>query len=102
MAAGHGAGARGGDLLAGEVVIQSVAWVPQIGLAAEFRVDGLSAFFATLILGIGLAITLYARYYLAPEDGAGRLKQLRRDSYLKNTQVASRKVGSSTAPDQSM
>nr|WP_229583429.1 monovalent cation/H+ antiporter subunit A [Paracoccus sp. S-4012] len=60
-------------LMAGEAVTQSVAWIPQIGLAAEFRVDGLSAFFAALILGIGLIITLYARYYLAPEDGgAGR------------------------------
>jgi len=59
-------------LARGEVVTQTVDWLPRIGLDAAFRVDGLSAFFAALILGIGLLITLYARFYLAREDGAGR------------------------------
>ncbi|WP_162784756.1 monovalent cation/H+ antiporter subunit A [Paracoccus suum] len=59
-------------LMRGEVILQHVAWLPQIGLEASFRLDGLSAFFAIMILGIGLLITLYARFYLSREDGAGR------------------------------
>ena len=59
-------------LLRGEAVVARLDWVPAIGLNASFRIDGLSAFFATLILGIGLLITLYARFYLSRNDGAGR------------------------------
>jgi multicomponent K+:H+ antiporter subunit A len=43
-------------------------WVPQLGLELAFRMDGLSMLFALLILGIGLLIILYARYYLGKDD----------------------------------
>ena len=33
--------------------------MPQIGLDADFRIDGLSLLFGILILGIGLLIILY-------------------------------------------
>jgi hypothetical protein len=56
----------------GEVVRQEIAWLPRIGLSFSFFVDGLGFFFATLILGIGLLIILYARYYLARQDPMGR------------------------------
>ncbi|MGD9311060.1 MAG: monovalent cation/H+ antiporter subunit A, partial [Desulfosarcina sp.] len=36
------------------------------------RLDGLSLLFAALILGIGLLVILYARYYLSDADQAGR------------------------------
>jgi NADH:ubiquinone oxidoreductase subunit 5 (subunit L)/multisubunit Na+/H+ antiporter MnhA subunit len=38
----------------------------------RFPLDGLSVLFATLILGIGLLVILYARYYLSAADPAGR------------------------------
>lgn len=52
----------------GEVVTWGVPWVPAIGLSFSFFLDGLGLFFAGLILGIGLLIILYARYYLGSKD----------------------------------
>lgn len=57
---------------AGEVTVISWSWLPQLGLEAAFRLDGLSLLFALLILGIGLLIILYARYYLSAQDCMGR------------------------------
>ena len=37
-----------------------------------FRFDGLGMLFAYLIVGIGLLVIVYARYYLKPEDATGR------------------------------
>ena len=42
-----------------------------LGLNANFFVDGLGFFFAALILGIGLLIITYARFYLSREDDMG-------------------------------
>ena len=61
-----------GPVYRGEVVRQSAEWAPQIGLSFSFFVDGLGFFFAALILGIGLLIIIYARYYLSPQDSMGR------------------------------
>jgi multicomponent K+:H+ antiporter subunit A len=47
-------------------------WIPAIGLQFAFRLDGLGLLFAGLILGIGLLIILYARFYLAKTDPMGR------------------------------
>lgn len=47
-------------------------WVPQIDLNASFFVDGLGLLFAVMILGIGLLVTVYARFYLAPQEPLGR------------------------------
>lgn len=59
-------------ILAGETIIQSWSWIPAIGLEFAFRLDGLSLLFATLILGIGLLVIIYARYYLSEKDCMGR------------------------------
>ncbi len=47
-------------------------WMPEIDLNASFFVDGLGFLFAVLILGIGLLVTVYARFYLGPNDALGR------------------------------
>jgi len=57
---------------AGETLVYSLPWIPEIGLVLAFRMDGLSWLFATLIIGIGCLILLYARYYFAGKDSAGR------------------------------
>lgn len=59
-------------VFAGQTVLNAWPWVPEIGLQLSFRLDGLSLMFAGLILFIGLLIVLYAAYYLAPEDSAGK------------------------------
>ena len=55
----------------GEVVATAFQWLPQIGLNASFRIDGLSLLFGILILGIGLLIITYARFYLSRNDPVG-------------------------------
>lgn len=56
----------------GETVRQSFTWIPELGLELAFRLDGLALLFALLILGIGLLVVLYARYYLSEQDSMGK------------------------------
>lgn len=62
----------GSDVFAGQVQIQRFSWISLVGLDLVFRLDGLGLLFALLILGIGLLIILYARYYLSAQDDMGR------------------------------
>ncbi|OYX29063.1 MAG: cation:proton antiporter [Hydrogenophilales bacterium 32-62-9] len=57
---------------AGDPLVQQHDWIPALGLNLAFRFDGLALLFAGLILGIGLLIVLYARYYLSERDSMGR------------------------------
>ncbi|TCT21913.1 multisubunit potassium/proton antiporter PhaA subunit /multisubunit potassium/proton antiporter PhaB subunit [Thiobaca trueperi] len=56
----------------GEVIVQRWPWIPGAGLDLAFRLDGLGLLFALMILGIGLLVILYARYYLSEHDCMGR------------------------------
>ncbi len=58
-------------VLRGEVVQVGWAWLPDLGLNVTFFLDGLGLLFAGLILGIGLLIIAYARFYLSKEDPMG-------------------------------
>ena len=53
-----------GTIAGGGVVERSVAWVPQLGVEAAFRLDGLSLTFALMITVIGTAVMIYAGGYL--------------------------------------
>jgi multicomponent K+:H+ antiporter subunit A len=64
------------EVLVGERLLISRPWLPELGFNLSFRLDGLGLLFALLILGIGLLVILYARYYMAPEDRIGRLYAL--------------------------
>jgi multicomponent K+:H+ antiporter subunit A len=59
-------------VLRGEVVQTRIEWLPALGLNAHFFLDGLGLMFAGLILGIGLLIILYARFYLSKSDPMGQ------------------------------
>ena len=59
-------------VLRGEVLQAELVWLPQLGLSASFFLDGLGFLFAGMILGVGLLITLYARFYLSGEDPMGQ------------------------------
>ncbi len=59
-------------ILAGEVVMARVDWMPLMGLNFTLMLDGLGFFFALLILGIGLLIIAYARHYLGRDDNMGQ------------------------------
>ncbi|MGY9045916.1 MAG: monovalent cation/H+ antiporter subunit A [Rhodobacterales bacterium] len=58
-------------LLRGEVIEARIDWLPALGMNMNLMMDGLGAFFACLILGIGLLIIAYARSYLSREDNMG-------------------------------
>ncbi|GAA5218472.1 monovalent cation/H+ antiporter subunit A [Corallincola platygyrae] len=56
----------------GDSVTASLSWIPSLGLDLAFHLDGLGLLFSLLILGIGLLVILYARYYLSAKEAAGR------------------------------
>lgn len=58
--------------LAGHYPTEYLEWIPSVGLTLSMRLDGLALMFALLILGIGLLIILYARYYLSEKEAIGR------------------------------
>jgi multicomponent K+:H+ antiporter subunit A len=59
-------------VLDGKPVRTTADWVPQLGLSFGFFLDGLGLFFAALILGIGLLIIVYARFYLDRAEPLGK------------------------------
>ena len=59
-------------VFAGGVVEWTRAWVPSLGLDVTLRLDGYAWVFACLVLGIGLLILLYARYYMSEEEDLPR------------------------------
>ncbi len=59
-------------VFAGETVAAAWPWLPSAGLSVSLRLDGLALLFCLLILGVGLLIILYARYYLSDDDPIGR------------------------------
>ena len=59
-------------VLRGEVIQAELQWLPQLGLSASFFLDGLGLLFACMITGVGLLITLYARFYLSGDDPMGQ------------------------------
>ncbi len=60
------------EVFGGQVIRSNHAWVPQLDLAFSMRVDGLAWMFATMVLGIGGLVVLYAHYYLSERDSARR------------------------------
>ncbi|SHK01143.1 multisubunit potassium/proton antiporter, PhaA subunit /multisubunit potassium/proton antiporter, PhaB subunit [Shimia gijangensis] len=60
------------EVFSGQVVHTRIEWVPGLGLNANFFLDGLGLLFAGLILGIGLLIIVYARFYLSRQDPMGQ------------------------------
>jgi multicomponent K+:H+ antiporter subunit A len=59
-------------VMRGEIVQAQLDWLPSLGLNANFFLDGLGMLFAGLILGIGLLIIIYARFYLSRQDPMGQ------------------------------
>ncbi|BES70491.1 monovalent cation/H+ antiporter subunit A [Marinobacter nanhaiticus D15-8W] len=65
-----------GPLAEGTVLVETMPWLPTIGLSLSFRLDGLSLLFSLLILIIGLLIILYSRYYLKKHENVGKFYSL--------------------------
>ncbi|QUJ76990.1 monovalent cation/H+ antiporter subunit A [Sulfitobacter albidus] len=58
-------------VMAGEMVTFRADWIPSLGINFTLMLDALGFFFATLILGIGMLIIIYGRFYLARKDNMG-------------------------------
>lgn len=56
----------------GGVLREDWMWVPSAGLSLVFRLDGFAWMFAVLVTVIGALVSLYARYYMSPEDPVAR------------------------------
>ena len=70
--------------VAGEPVDELVPWIPQLGIALDFRLDALALLLALIVTGVG-ALVLYGMHYSADDEPAlGRFAALllasRRDS----------------------
>ena len=60
----------------GGVIRETISWAPSLGLDLMFRIDGFAWMFAVLVTVIGALVTLYARYYMSPEDPVARFYAL--------------------------
>ena len=60
------------QIAAGEVLRESVPWVPSLGINFSFVLDGLSLTFALIITLIGAAVFLYAGAYMKAYAQTGR------------------------------
>ncbi|WP_338509650.1 monovalent cation/H+ antiporter subunit A [Pseudomonas poae] len=56
----------------GGVIREEFTWLPSLGLNFVLRMDGFAWLFSMLVLGIGTLVSLYARYYMSPEDPVPR------------------------------
>nr|BFE96321.1 hypothetical protein GCM10020185_68570 [Pseudomonas brassicacearum subsp. brassicacearum] len=56
----------------GGVIREHYTWLPSLGLDFVLRLDGFAWLFSLLVLGIGTLVSLYARYYMSPDDPVPR------------------------------
>lgn len=63
---------RAGAVAEGDVLRSFHPWVPSLGVALSFTLDGLSLLFALLISGIGAVVVIYSGGYLEGNPHAGR------------------------------
>ncbi|MDN4055591.1 monovalent cation/H+ antiporter subunit A [Massilia sp. YIM B02763] len=56
----------------GEVLDTRFTWLPQYGLDLVWRMDGLAWLFTIMVLGIGVLVMIYARYYMSRRDPVAR------------------------------
>ena len=58
--------------LESETLYSRHEWLPTFGLDIILRMDGLAWLFSIMVLGIGLLVILYARYYMSKRDPVAR------------------------------
>lgn len=60
-------------ILAGQVLTESIEWIPDLGVAIDLRMDTLSWVMALIVSGVGALVMLYCvRYFTDDEDALGR------------------------------
>lgn len=56
----------------GGVIREDYVWLPSLGINFVLRMDGFAWLFSMLVLCIGALVSLYARYYMSPDDPVPR------------------------------
>ncbi len=65
--------ASGPAVMAGNPVLQSVPWIPELDFTISLRMDTLSWAMALVVTGVGTLVLVYcARYFRSDEDSLGR------------------------------
>ena len=64
------------DVAAGTTRVESIDWVPALGLTVGFRVDSLQLLLAAIVSGVGLLIVIYAWSYFGFGDRLGKFLAL--------------------------
>ncbi|PDW03671.1 hydrogen gas-evolving membrane-bound hydrogenase subunit E [Candidatus Viridilinea mediisalina] len=59
-------------VVGGPPIVETLSWVPALGLELRFSLDGLSLLFGLIITGIGTLIVGYAGAYMEKDIGLGR------------------------------
>ncbi|NII50232.1 Na+/H+ antiporter subunit A [Frigoribacterium endophyticum] len=59
---------QGPAVLAGDVLVESVPWIPQLGIALTLRVDVLAWVLALVVTGVGALVLLYCARYFSRDD----------------------------------
>lgn len=63
--------------VADDQVLQiNLPWVESLGLSFTLYIDGLALLFGTIVVGIGIAVTLYTGFYFEDEQESGRFYTL--------------------------
>lgn len=65
-----------GHITAGNSVQFTASWAPSLDLDFSLAADGFSWIFLILIYGIGLLVSIYARYYMSADDPVPRFYSL--------------------------
>lgn len=65
--------AQSGRVLAGNAVVDDVAWAPSIALHITFRLDALALLMTILVSGIGALVLVYSRDYFGPRSAGGKV-----------------------------
>lgn len=70
-------GLQAPTVLAGGVVVESVPWIPELGIVFGLRLDALSWVMGLVVTVVGALVLLYcARYFSRDEPGLGRFAAL--------------------------
>ena len=58
-------------------LVQTYAWIPDLGIELSFRMDALAAFMGLIVLGVGALVLAYCRWYFQRrEPRIGLLRRL--------------------------
>ncbi len=59
-------------IMQGSIINNEISWIDSLDISLSFHLDGLSLFFALLVIGMGFLVVLYSIKYMADDTGKVR------------------------------